>query len=100
MILEKLTVEEDSFTFFACKFLNFFTISLFSTIVTLSATKFSLAWFVFYRLMKIGLFIYTNMTRNCHFVIQMKWWTEWDLNPRPLREVDSLRSVSALSKPN
>ena len=36
MILEKLTDDADSFSFFACKFLSFFAISLFSMIVILS----------------------------------------------------------------
>ncbi len=39
MILEKLTVAEDSFIFFACIVRNFFAISLFSIIVSRSAMK-------------------------------------------------------------
>jgi len=37
MILEKLTDDADSLTFFACRFRSFFAMSLFSIIVTLSA---------------------------------------------------------------
>ena len=39
MILEKLTVDEDSLIFFACSALSFFAISLFSIIVSLSAIQ-------------------------------------------------------------
>lgn len=40
MILEKLTVDEDSLIFFACNARNFFAISVFSMIVSLSAIIF------------------------------------------------------------
>ena len=39
MILEKLTVDEVSFIFFACSVLSFFAISLFNIIVRRSAMK-------------------------------------------------------------
>ncbi len=47
MILEKLTVDEDSLIFFACSALSFFAISLFSMIVSLSAIRFERAITIF-----------------------------------------------------
>ena len=62
MILEKLTDDEDSFSFFACKFLSFFAISLFSMIVILSVIRLVVFCIIKEILPKMGI-------RNYAFII-------------------------------